>query len=272
MKRRRFPTRRHGAPLAALAALSAVTALSASVPARAEDPVPDGQWRGSGGGGLAVASGNTRSTTLNANFSAAAITDSDKLSYYGQALYGRAKINNVTSTSANLERLGGRYDRNLTYEIYAFGGLDFEHDQITLIDLRSVLSTGLGLHVVRSDHNTWDVFGGLTYKYDHYLQPGVVISDSRRIYYTAPEFTVGEESNHKLSDTTTFKQKLEAYEDLRSTGAYRATFDAALAVAMSKTLQLTVSLQDRYSSIAVAPVLKNDVLLTAGVAYKFGPQ
>jgi len=257
---------------AALAALSTVSALAASAPAFAEDPVPDGRWRGSGGAGLAFASGNTRSTTFNANLSAAALTDSDKWSYYGQALYGRAKVNGVTSTSANLEKLGGRYDRNLTYEVYAFGGLDFEHDQITFIDLRSVVSTGLGLHVVRTEHNTWDVFSGVTYKFDHYLQPGIVIADAQRIYYTAPEFTVGEESNHKLTETTTFKQKFQAYEDLRSTGAYRAEFDAGLAVSMSRALQLTVALQDRYTSIAVSPVLKNDVLLTAGVAYKFGPQ
>jgi putative salt-induced outer membrane protein YdiY len=247
-------------------------ALLASAAALAEDPVPDGQWRGSGGAAASLASGNTRSESLNLNVSAAAITDQDKISYYGQSLYGRARVNGIDSTSANLDKLGGRYDRNLTYDVYGFGGLDLEHDQLTLIDLRTVASLGLGLHVVRSDKNTWDVFSGFTYKIDHYMHPGVVVSDENRIWYDAPEFTVGEESNHKLSQTTTFKQSLQAYEDLRSPGAYRAEFDAGLAVSMTKTLQMTLTFQDRYSSIAVSPVLKNDALLTAGVAYKFGPQ
>ena len=252
--------------------LSTLALAAASTPAWADDPKPDGQWRGTGGASLSLAQGNTRSESLNLNFTAAAITDQDKWSYYGQALYGRAKVNGLNTTSANLEKLGGRYDRNLTYDIYGYGGLDFEHDQLTLIGLRSVASLGLGYHVIRSDTHTWDVFNGLTYKADKYLEPGQVVGGSERIWYTSPEYEIGEESNHKLTQTTTFKQSLTAYDDLRNTGSYRAEFDAGLAVSMTKTLQMTLTFQDRFSSIAVSPVLKNDALLTAGVAYKFGPE
>ncbi|HUN94155.1 MAG TPA: DUF481 domain-containing protein [Burkholderiaceae bacterium] len=259
-------------PTLNLASVSCIAAALACGAARADDLVPDGQWRGSGTAALSVASGNTRSETLNLNMNAAAVTDSDKLTYYGQALYGRAKANGLTSTSANLERAGGRYDRNLTWEVYAYGGLDFTHDQITLIDLRSVVAGGLGYHLVRATDNRWDVFSGLTYKVDRYLEPGVVINDELRTHYEAPEVEVGEESVHKLNATTNLHQRLDFFEDLHSPGAYRAQFDAGVDVAMTKRMQLTVALQDRYSSLAVSPILKNDVLLTAGLTYKFGPQ
>jgi putative salt-induced outer membrane protein YdiY len=61
----------------------------------------------------------------------------------------------------------------------------------------------------------------------------------------------------KLTENTTLKQRLIVNRNLGSEG-YRAAFDASLLVAINTTISLTVSVQDRFNSIAETPVQKND--------------
>ena len=89
---------------------------------------------------------------------------------------------------------------------------------------------------------------------------------------SSPELILGEESTHRLTETTSFRQRLVLFPNLRDTGEYRAIFDAGLAVAMNKTMNLTLSFQDRYDSLATSPAKQNDTLFIAGVNVKFGAQ
>ena len=252
----------------AVAAVLATAGLLACAAARADD-VPDGIWHSNGGAALTIASGNTNSENLNVNFDTKFLVEQYKWTYYGQALYGRTKANDVYSTTANLVRAGGRYDRNLTLEVYAFGGLDFERDTTRQLLLRSVASAGLGTALLKTDTISWTVFGGGTYKIDHYGEAGVPINGVLRTEYNSPEVTIGEESTHKLSQTSTFTQRLAAFRDVRSGGSQRANFDSKLAVAITKRINLTVSLQDRYDGVARSPVRSNDILFMTGISAKF---
>lgn len=238
----------------------------------ADAPPADGQWRGAAGAGFSMATGNARNTALNLTADAARVTAVDKWTVYGQALYAESKKNNETTTNANLWRLGTRYDHNITEQIFGFGGLDLEHDQLKHLNLRGLLSAGVGYHVIKTADTTWDVFGGLAYEANRYMSPGVVINDETRRSYTSPSLLLGEESTHRLTETTSFRQRLVVYPYLRDSGEYRAVFDAGLAVAMTKTMNLTLSFQDRYDSMASSPVKQNDTLFIAGVNMKFGAQ
>ncbi|WP_374265794.1 YdiY family protein [Zoogloea sp.] len=238
----------------------------------ADAPPADGQWRGMGGAGVSMATGNARNTSVNLVVDAARVTAVDKLSVYGQALFAQSKKDNDTTTTANMWRAGTRYDHNLTEQIFGFGGLDLEHDQLKHLSLRGVISGGLGYHVIKNADTTWDVFGGVAYKADRYMSPGVIIDNDTRRTYNSPELILGEESTHRLTDTTSFRQRLVVFPNLRDTGEYRAIFDAGLAVAMNKTMNLTLSFQDRYDSLATSPAKQNDTLLIAGVNVKFGAQ
>lgn len=235
----------------------------------AEDAKLDGQWRGNGGAALSISSGNTRSSSLNLTTDAARLTADDKLSLYGQVLAGRSQSNGVTNTTANQWLAGTRYDHNITSEVFGFGGLDFSHDQIKLLSLRSVVSVGLGYHVIKTPENQWDVFGGVAYRTDKYSGLGVSINNEMVTKLNATELLLGEESVHKLTESTSFKQKLVVSPNLSSKGV-RATFDTSLLVALNKTMSLNVTLQDRYDSLAQAPVKKNDILFFTGINVKFG--
>jgi putative salt-induced outer membrane protein len=248
----------------------ALAALAVFSSALADDVPRDGQWRGDGGAALSISSGNSNSRSLNLNGNAARLTATDKLALYGQILEGRSEANGVTTTSANQWSAGGRYDSNFSPETFGFGGLDLSHDQLKQLSLRSVLSVGLGYHVIKTADNQFDVFGGAAYRNDQYSGAGVIINNAVETSFSTPQLMLGEESHHKLTESTTFQQKLAISPNLNNDKGSLVTFNSSLMVAMSKTLSLNVTLQDRYDSLSEPPLKKNDILFFTGVNMKFG--
>lgn len=244
--------------------LAAAIALAAAGTVHAQTTLkPDGVWRGSLGAGLSITEGNSKTTSLNINGEGIRLTDRDKARLYGTALYG--KNNGVESS--NLLRFGGRYDYNLTTNVFAFGGIDFERDKIGNLKLRTAPSVGLGYHVIKNPNTTFDVFGGVGYVDDRFYNP-VLINGSVRSSYGRAELLLGEESTHKLSESTSFRQRLVIYPNLDNGGELRSTFDAGLAVAMSSRLSLTVGLVNRYNSDPGPGLKKNDLFFVTGIAMK----
>lgn len=225
---------------------------------------PDGAWRASLGLSASASSGNTRSSNLAILGDAVKATARDKISLYGTAL----RASSAGTTTAEQLRAGGRYEWNVGPALYAFGSVDLERDEPANLKRRGVLGAGLGWHVVRSADLTFDVFGGVGYTSDSYVV-ATVIDSRRRTSYDYATALFGEESTHTLSATTTAKQRLVVYPNLSTTGEYRATWDAALAVAMTQTLHLTAGLSARYNSEPGPGRKTMDTLFTTGIAMKF---
>jgi putative salt-induced outer membrane protein len=223
-----------------------------------------GAWRSTLGLGANYSTGNTRASTFSANADAVRSTAQDKWTLYGNAQYG--KTDGVTS--ANLMRLGTRYDRDIGASFFGFGTLDLEKDEIALLKLRTAYGTGLGLHWIKTETTTFDVFGGLGYTMDRYDEPRIVDGELRSRYNYA-NLLLGEESTHKLTDNTSFKQRLVVYPNLEDRGEYRAQWDAGLSVAMTQTISLNVGLAMRHNSDPGPGVKRTDTLLTTGVSVKF---
>ena len=80
---------------------------------------------------------------------------------------------------------------------------------------------------------------------------------------------LGEESTHKLSDTTSFKQRLTLVPNLKNSGEFRSNWDAGLAVAMSKTMNLNVGFSFAHNSDPGPGRKSTDTLLTTGISVKF---
>lgn len=242
--------------------------------ARAEEAAPVGLWRGNGGAALSLASGNTRSSSLTLTGDAARQTEDNKLSLYAQVLSSRAEStsNGVSSTRTNTNQwqAGTRYDRNLTPTTFTFSGMDFAHDQIQLLSLRSSVSGGLGYHAIKTPETQWDLFSGLSYRADRYSEPGVTINNQLRTRFDVVELLFSEESTSKLTDSTSIKQRLIFTPNMGSNNGFLAAFDSSLLVAINRTLSLKVSLQDRYNSLSQAPIKKNDVVFFTGLNLKFG--
>jgi len=258
----------------ALTHLMLLVATTCCVDSRADDAKPDGLWRGNGGAATSYASGNSRSASLALTADAARQAEDDKFSVYARMLTSRAEstVNGVssTTTTANQWQVATRYDRNITPTRFAFGGLDFAHDQIQLLSLRNAISSGFGYHAIKTPEAQWDLFAGLSYRSDRYREPGVSISNRMRTRFDALELLFSEESTHKLSESTSFRQRLTITPNIGSDKGFLAAFDSGLVVAINKTLSLKVSLEDRYNSLSQAPIKKNDVVLLTGLNWKFG--
>lgn len=225
---------------------------------------PDGVWRGALGAGLSVTDGNSKSSAFNLNAEAVRQTANDKARLYATALYGKSS----GKETANLIRGGGRYDHDISPQVFGFGGLDLERDKPGNLELRIAPSIGLGYHVIKTESTTFDVFGGVGYVRDSFFTP-VFIDGSQRSNYGRAELLFGEQSTHKLSASTSFRQSFTIYPNLANRGEFRSVFDAGLAVAMSNSMSLTVGLVNRYNSDPGLNIKKSDTLFVTGVAAKF---
>lgn len=235
---------------------------------------PNGQWKGNVSAAVSATSGGTTSESVNLSVDAARRTRTDKLSLSAEFFESRSETttNGVTTstTTAYQGAVAARYDRNITDDVFAFGGLEFSHDQIRLLAGRSVVSAGLGYHVIKDEDDQWDLLGGLSHRVDRYMDPGVLIGDELRASLVAPELMLGEESSHKLTESTRFKQKLVLNQNIGRVAGTRATFDSGLQVALNKTMSLSLKIQKRYDSLAQAPARKVDTLFFTGINVRFG--
>lgn len=230
---------------------------------------PDGQWRGTGGAALALNSGNTTSTNVQLNAAAARATADDKITLGAAINYAKSKVNGAETTTADKWAATGQYDFNLSPRTYAFGKLGLEGDKLTGLSLRSGVSGGLGFKVINDEQTTFDLLGGLSYTTDKYSVMKTIGGKTDNRFSRASVY-LAETSSHKLSSTVAFTQRLDLYPGLSGDKAVLAKFSAGLAVAMSSTLNLTVSLTDQYNSKPPSGAKKNDVGFFTGVNVKFG--
>ena len=259
-------------PLRYLIPLLLMSACATGVQAQALEPA--GRWFGDFSTGLSLSSGNTNSLSFNFATDSTYTRDDDKLSLNATYLQSRltTQTNGVSTTTVTAEqwRAGSRFDRNITPTEFGFVGAEFSHDAVLQLDWRSVLSSGLGRHVYKDGENSWDVYGGLSYREDFYSGSGTVIDDVTTLRYDTTESLLGEESTHEIAPGSRFKQKFVMYPPLLQASGTRATLDASLLVDVNKTLSLSVKLQGRYDSQAPAPASTYDLVLITGLSVKFG--
>ena len=224
---------------------------------------PDGQWRAAFTLGVSVATGNTASTLVNVQADAVRATDTDKFALSGQQTYGQS----TGVRTSDLASLGARYNRDVEDRWFWFANAEATRNQLADLAVRASVSTGLGRHLVKTESDTFDVFGGLGWSYDRYVDP-VLVAGAVRDRYQRWEPVLGEESTHTVSPTTTLRQRLALYPNATDTGALRATFEAGIAVAMTNTLSLNATLSMRYNSDPGAGLKSTDSLFVTGIAYK----
>lgn len=219
----------------------------------------DGRWHGSVAAGGALASGNTTSQALTIGADGVKATTADKTTLYGLANFAQSTVNDVTTKTSELFRLGGRYDYNLSAQYFAFGGAEAETNKAQGLDSRYAANAGLGYKMIRTPSTTWDLFAGLGYSSTRYT-----VDLTRK----GVELVLGEESTHKLSDTTSFKQRLMVFPGQDDLGV-RSTFDATLSTAISGGWTLNVGAAVRHASKVPDGTKNVDSLVTVGFGYKY---
>ena len=224
----------------------------------------DANWRFAGSVGGTKTTGNSKSSTINITGEAIRTTDSSKLNLGVRGLYAEANNNR---TGANIA-FSSQYDRDFTRDWFGFGKIDLMRDHPANIHLRQSAYAGLGYHVVRSPDHSWDLSGGVGYTEDQYVRPANV-GGTMRDEYGRVEGVLSESSNHKLTETTSLRQKIGIFPNLRNHGEYRVVFDTGLSVAINSSLSLTAGMTYRYDSDPGIGIKKSDAIYVTGIGVKW---
>ncbi len=225
---------------------------------------PDGEWRSLFTAGASLSTGNTDAKSASLSAEVVRLRSFDKWSLDGAGQYATSD----GAKTADRDNGTALYTRDITPVWFGFGQLDLLHDVLADISSRTTLGSGLGYHVFKEPDLSWDVQAGLAYTLDRYAQPQFV-DDALRRRYDHADVLLSEESNHKFSDTTTFRQKLIVYPNLRGDNDVRTVFDTGLSVSMTKQLSLTASFEHRYDSHPGAGLGKTDTQWVTGLSLRF---
>jgi putative salt-induced outer membrane protein YdiY len=223
-------------------------------------------WAGGVNFGFALSRGNSGTKNLNLAFNAVRPTNKDKITLYANSLYStNDKTGATPSTTADAILGGIRYDRNLTPRVFAFGSGDFQHDELQFLDIRSILTGGLGVHAIKNDHTTLDFLGGANYTRESYSANGTNSALTRSF----AGLTLGDELSHKLGAASLLTQRFYYYPNLNNGGGYRTALDGGFSTKLNTWLGWQMGFSDRYTSNPAGANLKNDILFTTGLALTF---
>ncbi|MBI3729074.1 MAG: DUF481 domain-containing protein [Burkholderiales bacterium] len=224
----------------------------------------DNQWHGGISIGGAYASSNTSTQTFNVIANGSKASKEDKLGVYTLINYGSNKVNGVKTNTAQLFRLGGRYDYNLSPDSFFFGGSEVETNKIQNVDSRYAVNAGAGYKAIKTEETSFDLFTGVGYSETRF---GVTIPPSVA-NKKGVEFLLGEESTHKISPTSSVKQRWVIFPGNANIGN-RSTFDINLATVVANGWTLNAGASISYSSKPSNNFKKTTSLVTFGFGYKY---
>jgi len=219
--------------------------------------------------GFALTRGNSETKNLALAFTADRKTLHDDISMYANSVYATNDAPGaLPGTTADTTQGGARYSRNFAPRLFGFGAADFQTDALQELNLRSVLTGGLGYHLIKNDRTTLDLLGGPNYTRESYT----AYSDQ----YVA--LTLGEELSQKLGKSTVLMQKLYFFPELsgnipnsQNSGKfnYRGTFNFGTVTKLSKWLGWQNAFGDIYVSNPPIGTKQNDIVLTTGLNVSF---
>lgn len=219
-------------------------------------------WGGYVDAGLSFTQGNSDTTTLTFSTRTERKTPRNKISIYSTSLFARNSTSGVAETTANAIRGGTRYDVDLSRNLFTFGFIDLEFDEFQRLDFRNALGGGLGWHMRNTDRIVFDVFGGGAFNQEFFHD-----NVTRR----SAEALIGQELSYQLLKEIDFSERIAFFPNLSDGGEYRLQFDASLSTELSQWFAWHITLSDRFLTDPLPGVKKNDVLLSTGVRFSFGP-
>lgn len=221
-------------------------------------PALSRNWEGGVNFGFSLARGNSKTKNLNLGFNADRPTNHDKITLYATSLY--STDDKLQKTIARTTAAGARYERNIVPRLFGFGAGDFQTDDLQNLDLRSILTGGLGFHAIKNPSTTVDFLGGGNYTRETFAS----------VTRSFAGLTLGDDFTHKLGSVSLLTQRFYYYPNLNNGGGYHTTLDLGLSTKIKSWLGWQLGASDHYTSyISVPGNVKNDLLLTTGLTVNF---
>jgi putative salt-induced outer membrane protein YdiY len=223
-------------------------------------------WQGGIAVGFGLTGGNSETKNLALAFSGIRTGLHDKLTLYEASVYSTNDLAPAgTRVTANTNRGGARYDRDITTRLFAFVNTDLSTDALQDLNLRYAMGGGLGLHLIKRDATTLDLLGGANYTHEDYTQP----APAPHLIHSFSAAQVGDEFLHKIGKSTVITQRAFFFPDFDSGGEYRATFDFGTVTKFNKWLGWQNSFGDVYVTNPPTGKKKNDLVFTTGLNISF---
>ena len=225
--------------------------------ASAQTAAPPKVWIVLASAGLALTSGNTDTSTVNAAYDITYdphtknVVKSDGLLLRGET-EGTLSANRLGVNARDEYRIGPR--------LFAFGQNQFLKDEFKRIDYLLAPTGGLGISIFNTDRTKLAVDGGVG---------GVWEKNPAEDVRSSGALTAGEKLTHQLTMTTTVTQSFSGLWKTKDLEDTLFGFGAGIAVAMSTRTQIKIELLDTYSNKPPSPgVQKNDVAVPMAVVYR----
>lgn len=234
-------------------------ALLAACPAQADEQEEapeevDGEWSGRGELGLASASGNTDSQTLNARVELGREDERSRQSFGATFQYGRSD----GVESAYRYQVFGSAGYEFDSSHYVSGSLRHQRDHYATNEYQWALAISLGLTFMEDEDSHLHIEIGPGYRFAK-LQ-GLRVHKNEGIVRGHLDF------GHQLTETTRIYDTLliEAGQD----NTY-ASNDMGVQVQVSEALALKAGLEVRHNTEVVAGIENTDTLTTVNLVYGF---
>jgi len=240
-----------------------IVLLAIALPLMAQTPAappsePPNPTSGNVNFGLALASGNNDTLTLNAGYEfkydpkTKNVFKSNGLLLYGQA---------AGDKTAEQFGLTFRDEYAFRPRAFVYGDFRYLHDRFKGISYLLSPTGGVGYKVVDVPATSLALSAGLGF---------VSEKDYGFDLNTSGAVTFDEKLTHKLTATTTIGQTISALWKTSDFSDALYGFGASLAASMTNQLQLKIEVLDTYKNKPQDSTLKkNDVVLIMGVVYKF---
>jgi putative salt-induced outer membrane protein YdiY len=239
------------------AALTVIPLCVSATPAVAQAPAPPKIWTVALSAGLALTSGNTDTSTINAAYDLV-YNPQTKNVVKSDMLFLRGKTQGVLS--ANRFGWNVRDEYSLTPRTFVFGQNAFLKDEFKEIDYLLAPTAGLGYKIFDTMVTKLSVDGSVGGVWEK--NPGFDVSSSGAI-------TIGEKLSQTLTANTTLTQSVAALWKTKNFDDALYTFGVGVAAAMSTRTQLKIEVIDTFKNLPPLPtVQKNDVALLMAIVYK----
>jgi putative salt-induced outer membrane protein len=238
----------------------------ASVADDAPPPPPQGVWVGKGQLGFLASQGNTEASSVNAAIDMALLVDPWEHKLHLEGLYGKS----AGIVAAERWGAGWQSNYNFTSDLFAFGGLRYQHDLFSGFQYQASQTAGVGYKILNAGDTKLSVQVGAGYREER-PEELTELDTGQEIRALLPRdseaiFTAGLDYSQALTKTTTLSNKL-----LVETGSDDTLITNALALTVKVSTRLALSLGYSLQDNTKPPagLKKIDSVETANLVFAF---
>lgn len=230
-------------------------------------PPPQDVWIGKGQFGFLSSHGNSDSESINGNVDLLRYDGAWKNEIYAGGLYGK----NSGIVSAERWETRGQTNYTVSGDLFAFGGLRYEHDLFDGFQYQASLTGGMGYNIVNDDDTKLTAQVGVGYRR---LRPETIDKDAAGLVISRTPLdatgeaiaTAGLDFSHAFTKTTVFTNKF-----LTEAGSSDILLhdELALTVKMSDKLALSVGYAITDNTKPPPPLKKIDTVATVNLVFGF---